>query len=295
MSAQQLALIARLSDTLKKRILLGYKADLCCLAIKKAVSSRDDCTTINGFLFVHGRLVLPVDSALRLELISRTDSKMGHPGFLKLLRDLRCTFFWPHMCDKIKIYVQQCPTCQHAKNLSLRQPEHCKPEASNLKHVVQPPAGRTNNLNPNSACVHPNRISKGEERLGHLEDQMRLLLGTLMPPGLITDLQNRPNTFPVPRKTPQAIPPAGSFRYSIDWGLQPLVSKEVQQLLLRSWPHGNLFRSNHAIILPRRHGSPSPSLLYNSNATAVPSSSAPVSTPCFHDTNPKHLPSLPSD
>ncbi|POW19723.1 hypothetical protein PSHT_04320 [Puccinia striiformis] len=100
-------------------------------------------------------------------------------------------------------------------------------------------------------------VNKYEIRIRHLEDTVRLLWTRKGPtqesPQLYSELR-------LPRKPP-TLQTAGSFRYLIDRGLEPLISAETAQLLTASWRNGRptqqdrlihpLYHLNHSGHLDR--------------------------------------------
>ncbi|KAF5757863.1 putative nucleotidyltransferase, Ribonuclease H [Helianthus annuus] len=80
-------------------------------------SAIPDFSLVNNLLFYKGRLVIPNIPTLKLKLLQEAhDTPMGgHGGFLKTMKRLSTQYFWPHMKQEVRLYVQQCLVCQQQK------------------------------------------------------------------------------------------------------------------------------------------------------------------------------------
>lgn len=76
---------------------------------------------VDGKLFYNDRLVIPNSGPIRQKLLEESHSSLigGHGGFLKTLKRLSATAFWPHMKRDVRTFVQQCMTCQQTKYQTL--------------------------------------------------------------------------------------------------------------------------------------------------------------------------------
>ncbi|WMV35100.1 hypothetical protein MTR67_028485 [Solanum verrucosum] len=71
-----------------------------------------------GLLFFKGRLVLPVDSSLRLHLLHEFHSSHvgGHSGIARTFHRLSSNFYWKNMCHGVKVFIASCQICQQMKD-----------------------------------------------------------------------------------------------------------------------------------------------------------------------------------
>jgi hypothetical protein len=70
-------------------------------------------------LFFHGtRLAVPDGSGLRKVCFAHAHSSAyaGHPGYLKTLKLLERTYYWPKMISSVQKWVKECPSCQRNKS-----------------------------------------------------------------------------------------------------------------------------------------------------------------------------------
>ena len=97
-----------------------YTKDIMA-AISKNADTYPDFQTVDSKLYYKNRLVIPDLTALRQKLIAEChDTPMaGHGGYLKTLKRLSATFFWPHMKHDVKEWVQNCRICQQNKYQTL--------------------------------------------------------------------------------------------------------------------------------------------------------------------------------
>jgi hypothetical protein len=72
----------------------------------------------NGLLLHRGKVYVPKDQDLRLELLKLHHDTLltGHPGRWKTLELLSRNYWWPGMSVDVKKYVQGCDTCQRNKS-----------------------------------------------------------------------------------------------------------------------------------------------------------------------------------
>ncbi|KAI9601152.1 hypothetical protein H4Q26_000956 [Puccinia striiformis f. sp. tritici PST-130] len=101
-----------LSESICATIWEGYDSDPFCLSVRTILPLRNDCTKVNGLLFLNNRLVIPADAKLRRSLIAKTHRRLGHLDHLDTATDLCQEFFWPHMTDEVEQFVRDCKTCQ---------------------------------------------------------------------------------------------------------------------------------------------------------------------------------------
>ena len=78
----------------------------------------------NGLLLRRGKVYVPKDRSLRLELLKLHHDTMlaGHPGRWKTLELITRNYWWPGISVDVKKYVQGCDTCQ--RNKTSRQPQY---------------------------------------------------------------------------------------------------------------------------------------------------------------------------
>lgn len=74
-------------------------------------------TIRDGLLYWKDRLVLPSHSALIQQVLGEYHSSPigGHAGVARTTTRITSQFFWPKMKSDIKLFVQNCLTCQQAK------------------------------------------------------------------------------------------------------------------------------------------------------------------------------------
>lgn len=77
----------------------------------------------DGLLLFRGRLVLPSDSPLRVQLLEEFHSSPvgGHVGVSRTFHRLSSNFFWKGMRKDVQTFVSSCQVCQQIKDL-YRQP-----------------------------------------------------------------------------------------------------------------------------------------------------------------------------
>lgn len=73
------------------------------------------CEWRDGIWTRFGRIVVPLDAALRADLI-REVHDVGHPGRLATCQMLRRRYWWPRMIDDVAEFIKQCATCSHVKS-----------------------------------------------------------------------------------------------------------------------------------------------------------------------------------
>ncbi|KAG9447555.1 hypothetical protein H6P81_013683 [Aristolochia fimbriata] len=71
-----------------------------------------------GLLFYRGKLIIPSDSPLRLQLLHEYHSSPigGHAGTARTFHRLSSNFSWKHMRRDVQHYVATCQTCQQMKD-----------------------------------------------------------------------------------------------------------------------------------------------------------------------------------
>ena len=72
-------------------------------------------------LYYKNRLVIPDNAPLKQKLLSESHDSLfaGHGGYLKTLKRLSSSFFWPGLKQDVKHYVQNCLPCQQNKYQAL--------------------------------------------------------------------------------------------------------------------------------------------------------------------------------
>ncbi|KAD3641141.1 hypothetical protein E3N88_30365 [Mikania micrantha] len=78
--------------------------------------------TLKGhMLYCKGRTVVPKVADLRDKLIQEAHDTpdAGHGGFLKTFKRLTIQFYWPNMSSDVRVFIQQCATCQRNKYYTL--------------------------------------------------------------------------------------------------------------------------------------------------------------------------------
>ncbi|KAK0637673.1 Transposon Tf2-12 polyprotein [Lasiodiplodia hormozganensis] len=84
---------------------------------EKAQAGDEDLLLTEGLLTFKGRLLVPDDPALQLELLQEAHDKpaTGHPGERRTIDLLRERYCWTGMRTQIKQYVRNCHSCKRAK------------------------------------------------------------------------------------------------------------------------------------------------------------------------------------
>ncbi|KAD5961151.1 hypothetical protein E3N88_12624 [Mikania micrantha] len=72
---------------------------------------------VDQLLYYKGRLVVPNVQGLRDKVLFEAHATpiAGHGGFLKTLKRVSAQFFWPNLKKDVRLFVQQCLTCQRQK------------------------------------------------------------------------------------------------------------------------------------------------------------------------------------
>ncbi|OAV90439.1 hypothetical protein PTTG_03953, partial [Puccinia triticina 1-1 BBBD Race 1] len=149
-------ILASLSDHLKRRILSGYAVDSCCRMLRSAIHRHKEGRLIEGLMFIEGRLVIPADPVIRLNLIAGTHRRLGNAIYLETARALRRNFFWPHMDEEVEIFIQSYSPRQNVAVPATTPPSKL-PATS---HPVSPPApsllgNATSDQGGSLACSSP--------------------------------------------------------------------------------------------------------------------------------------------
>jgi deoxyuridine 5'-triphosphate nucleotidohydrolase len=102
----------------KERVKAIGKKDIDYTRWLTTTSQDHDREVRDGLVFYKGRLQIPEDNAIRLEIAtSEHDNKTaGHFGQKKTLELITRNFYWPKMDEWIKSYVSTCDTCQRNKS-----------------------------------------------------------------------------------------------------------------------------------------------------------------------------------
>ncbi|KAH9473551.1 hypothetical protein Pst134EA_000630 [Puccinia striiformis f. sp. tritici] len=126
-----------LSESICATIWEGYDSDPFCLSVRTILPLRNDCTKVNGLLFLNNRLVIPADAKLRRSLIAKTHHRLGHLDHLDTATDLCQEFFWPHMTDEVEQFVRDCKTSPPLSRFTVLS--HFKSACHPLSLVNPPP------------------------------------------------------------------------------------------------------------------------------------------------------------
>lgn len=112
---------AELLDKIKKalendKMTIDYKA-LLSSGPREFGRTLDEWNFEKGLLLHRGKVYVPKDQSLRLELLKlhHDISTAGHPGRWKTLELITRNYWWPGMSIDVKKYVQGCDTCQRNK------------------------------------------------------------------------------------------------------------------------------------------------------------------------------------
>ena len=78
----------------------------------------EDLRQERELFFLDSRLVVPDGEGLREVCFAHAHSSAyaGHPGYLKTLKLLERSYWWPKMLSSLKESIQQCPSCQQKKS-----------------------------------------------------------------------------------------------------------------------------------------------------------------------------------
>ncbi|KAF7762626.1 hypothetical protein Agabi119p4_9219 [Agaricus bisporus var. burnettii] len=84
---------------------------------KDTITPSEQFTREEDIYTYQGRLVIPDDSDIKKELLTRVHDheSAGHPGIAETLRKLTKEVYWPGMNTYVQNYVKGCPICQQYK------------------------------------------------------------------------------------------------------------------------------------------------------------------------------------
>lgn len=83
-----------------------------------AEAGSDNWKMEQGLLLFNGRLVVPTDNSLKVELLREAHDKpaSGHPGERRTWDLLRQRYYWKAMKKEVQQYVRNCHSCKRAKH-----------------------------------------------------------------------------------------------------------------------------------------------------------------------------------
>lgn len=192
-STVQLAIIStdeeEVGIDIEKLIATAYEKDEIARNIMKALERGDrqlspmiaknlnayrvslaDCKTEGGRLFMKGKLWVPDDSHLHLNIILQHHDlpAAGHPGREKTYEMLQRNYYWPGMATHVKQYVKNCHGCKRSKAFrnayagglqQLQVPQQAWKDIS-VDFVVELPKSRLDNLECTNIMVVTDRLTK---------------------------------------------------------------------------------------------------------------------------------------
>ncbi|TYK07688.1 ty3-gypsy retrotransposon protein [Cucumis melo var. makuwa] len=114
--------LAQLSvqPTLRQRIIVAQLNDPYLVEKRHLVETGQgedfSISSDNGLMF-EGRLCVPEDSAVKIELLTEAHSSpfTMHPGSTKMYQDLRSVYWWRNMKREVAVFVSRCLVCQQVK------------------------------------------------------------------------------------------------------------------------------------------------------------------------------------
>ena len=87
--------------------------------------SLSDYSLDNRCLYYHGKLYLPNQESLRLQILQKSHNQpmTRHPGVARTYEILQCSYYWLKMVNSVRQYIRNCHTCSRAKPAKNRQGE----------------------------------------------------------------------------------------------------------------------------------------------------------------------------
>ncbi|KAL0551944.1 hypothetical protein IC582_011037 [Cucumis melo] len=114
--------LAQLSvqPTLRQRIIVAQLNDPYLVEKRHLVETgqgEDFSISSNDGLMFEGRLCVPEDSAVKIELLTEAHNSpfTMHPGSTKMYQDLRSVYWWRNMKREVVVFVSRCLVCQQVK------------------------------------------------------------------------------------------------------------------------------------------------------------------------------------
>ncbi|KAA0025885.1 ty3-gypsy retrotransposon protein [Cucumis melo var. makuwa] len=106
--------------TLRQRIIVAQLNDPYLVEkhlLVEAGQSQDFSISSDDGLTFDGRLCVPEDSAVKVELLNEAHSSpfSMHPRSTKMYQDLRCVYWWRNMKREVANFVSRCLVCQQVK------------------------------------------------------------------------------------------------------------------------------------------------------------------------------------
>jgi hypothetical protein len=94
----------------------GYATNPWCKWITDAKIKLHGICVTDGLFYAGDRLIIPRSSNVHELLFHLTHDVLGHFGFTKSYGSLCDSFFWPNMCQDLKLaYIPACADCQQNK------------------------------------------------------------------------------------------------------------------------------------------------------------------------------------
>ncbi|CAH9085924.1 unnamed protein product [Cuscuta europaea] len=108
-------------DELRKQTKIDPYLEKICRELQSQPSSQYEYTIRNGCVVHRGRVMVPENGGLRMQLIKEFHgtSEGGHSGMLRTFRRLNQVFSWAGMRTVVNKYVRECEICQRTKTDSL--------------------------------------------------------------------------------------------------------------------------------------------------------------------------------
>ncbi|KAL4032860.1 hypothetical protein IC575_005943 [Cucumis melo] len=122
--ASQLAQLS-VQSTLRQRIIVAQLNDSYLVEKRRLVETEQgedfSISSDDGRTF-EGRLCVPEDSAIKIELLTEAHSSpfTMHPGSTKMYQDLRNVYWWRNVKREVADFVSRCLVCQQVKALKQR-------------------------------------------------------------------------------------------------------------------------------------------------------------------------------
>ena len=131
---------------------------------------KSECSIVDSLIYYWDRLFIPDALDLRLEVVHRTHSSgpAGHPGRVKTLDLLNCSYWWPGMSHFTATFVKDCALCFRTKTPRSAPPGFLKPlelparpwTNISMDHVVDLPACTQNGRKFQHIFVVVDRLTK---------------------------------------------------------------------------------------------------------------------------------------
>ncbi|KAL4028440.1 hypothetical protein IC575_011637 [Cucumis melo] len=98
-------------------LLRDFERAEIAVSVGETGQGEDFSISSNDGLMFEGRLCVPEDSAVKIELLTEAHNSpfTMHPGSTKMYQDLRSVYWWRNMKREVVVFVSRCLVCQQVK------------------------------------------------------------------------------------------------------------------------------------------------------------------------------------